>query len=229
MTSSRLIWCTAETRISQEGDLGSAMLDGYEYKHSLPSCCSNPAFRSRFKILKCERSDFLKLLFQAATFWAHPNTDILVPACVGHRRCCRLCCRPVQRVKQVNLTYNEAAFSVTFTFYLLLVLLVSCCCAWPSAATEREVSEQILNQGLVQDLSLFFCPKPAQILELPVKMLNSSHKGTLTNPNQFKKIQRNVVSIRMYWIITLYLISSCPPFCGKRQQLCTLQLLTGKN
>lgn len=51
------MWCTAETRRSQEGDLGSAALDRYEYKHSLPSGCSNPAFRSRFKILKCERSD----------------------------------------------------------------------------------------------------------------------------------------------------------------------------
>lgn len=127
------------------------------------------------------------------------------------------CCRPVQRVKQVNLTYNEAAFSVIFTFYLLLVLLMSCCCAWPSAASAREVSEQILNQGLVQDPSLFFCPKPVQILELPVKMLNSNHLDWHARQSKpvLKKIQRNVISIRMNWIVTFYLISSCPPFVGR--------------
>lgn len=68
------MWCMAETRRSQEGDLGSVMLDGYEYKHSLPSGCSNVAFRSRFKILKCERSDSFFNCYSRQLHFEHTQT-----------------------------------------------------------------------------------------------------------------------------------------------------------
>lgn len=88
------IWCTAESSRSPEGGVGSVTLDTYQYKHSLQSSL---------------QSDL------AAKCWARPNTGNLVPACVGHRHCCLLCCRPLLRVKQVNVTStfdNEAAFYV---------------------------------------------------------------------------------------------------------------------